>query len=102
MKRHVRSTLFIAVLAVAALWGCGSSLTGTYTDGTGAFTLELKSGGAATFTFAGMPAMCTYKPNGNTIALMCEGQVGALVLTVQNDGSLAGPPGTFMPPLKKK
>ena len=100
MKRYVRSTIFLAVVAVAILAGC-SSVSGTYVDPTGAFSLELKSGGAATFTFANMPMMCTYTQSGNSITLNCPG--GApMVMTVQSDGSLAPPAGSFMPPLKKK
>jgi hypothetical protein len=101
MKRYVRNTV-LTVIAAAALWGCGSSLTGTYSDANGAFTLVLKSGGTATFTFAGMPANCTYTSSGNMLNLNCEGGQGPLVMTVQSDGTLVGPPGTFMPPLKKK
>ena len=51
-----------------AVAGC-SSVTGSYIDveGTGAFTLELKSGGAATLTFNGTPLTCTYSANGNKV-----------------------------------
>lgn len=105
MKRTLRrAILSFAVFAVAILAGCGSSVTGTYIDseGTGAFMLELKSGGAATLTFNGMPLMCTYNASGNSVSLMCPGQAGPLTLTVQKDGTLAPPPGTFMPAFKKK
>jgi hypothetical protein len=105
MKRNLRHAMFLVILlSVAVLAGCGSSVSGTYIDveGTGAFTLELKSGGAATLTFNGMPLMCTYSASGNNVSLSCPGQAGALTLTVQKDGTLTPPPGTFLPALKKK
>jgi len=102
MKNSVRKVLSYVVLAVIGLAGCSGSVSGTYTDPSGAFVLNLKSGGAATFAFAGQQANCTYKSDGKTVNLTCEGQTGALTLTVQSDGSLTGPPGTFMPPLRKK
>jgi len=87
-----------------ALWfaGCGGGVQGTYSDQTGAFVLQLNSGGQATFTFAGQSAPCAYTANGNAIALNCQGAAGSVNLTVQSDGSLTGPPGTLMPPLRKK
>jgi hypothetical protein len=94
----VSSVLVCLSFAVVA---CGSNLTGTYSDPSGAFVLELKSGGQANLTFAGQSAPCTYTVNGQSLALQCPGQAGALVLTIQSDGSLAGPPGTLIPALRK-
>jgi hypothetical protein len=104
MKRNLRHAMFLVILSAAAFVGCGSSVSGTYTDveGTGAFGLELKSGGAATLTFNGMSMMCTYSANGNSVSLSCPGQAGALILTVQKDGTLTPPTGVFLPALKKK
>ena len=95
-----------AVLAVAALLAivftvaCGG-VQGTYTDTTGAVSLVLKSGGNATFTFAGQSGDCTYTSSGNTVSLTCPGQAGAVNFTV-GSGTLTGPPDSFFPPLKKK
>lgn len=94
--------LLVALLGVAAVQGCSSRVEGTYSDPTGAFVLQLKSGNSASFAFSGEAAPCTYQSSGGKVSLQCQGQAGPLVLTVQNDGSLAGPPGTFMPPLRKK
>jgi hypothetical protein len=91
--------LAIAVALVCA--GC-SSIQGTYADPTGAFVLDLKSGGQATFSFGGQAAPCTYDVNGKSIALACQGADTKEVLTIQGDGSLAGPPGSPIPPLRKK
>lgn len=94
--------LLVALLATLVVYGCSSRVQGTYTDSSGAFVLTLKSGNSASFAFSGQPAACTYQPTGSTINLQCEGQAANMVLTVQSDGSLTGPPGTLMPPLRKK
>jgi hypothetical protein len=90
--------LFCLCCALAA---CGKSVTGTYTDPASGFTLELKSGGEATITFMGNSGPCTYKVDGNQVAVTCQGQAGGGVFTIQSDGSLAPPPGAPMPILKK-
>jgi hypothetical protein len=89
----------LAIAAVTLAAGCGG-VTGTYSDPTGGVSVELKSGGAATFTFAGQSSPCTYTTSGKQVSLTCQGQT--TVFTIQDDGSLAGPPGSIMPPLKKK
>lgn len=94
--------LLVALLATVVVGGCSSRIQGTYTDSTGAFVLDLKSGNSASFSFSGQSAPCTYQSTGGKINLQCEGQAAGMVLTVQSDGSLTGPPGTLMPPLRKK
>lgn len=91
----------ILVCLCCALAACGKSVTGTYTDPASGFTLELKSGGEATITFMGNSGPCTYKVDGNQVAVTCQGQAGGGVFTIQSDGSLAPPPGAPMPILKK-
>jgi len=91
--------LCVAITAVSITAGCGG-VTGTYSDPTGGVSIELKSGGAAMFTFAGQSSPCTYTTSGKQVSLTCQGQT--TVFTIQDDGSLAGPPGSLMPPLKKK
>jgi hypothetical protein len=102
MRIRSYKTLLACLVAPATMIGCGSKLQGTYTDSSGAFTLELKSGNQATFTFSGQSGPCTYQSDAHTVNLTCAGQAGALPLTIQSDGSLNGPPGTFLPPLRKK
>jgi len=104
MRRRLPELLLAASIAGATLVavGCGGGVQGTYSDGSGAFVLNLKSGGQATFAFAGQTAACTYVVNGQNINLTCEGDAGTTTLTLQSDGTLAGPSGSFMPPLKKK
>ena len=95
-------TSFLAGVVVMLLCAaCGSGVKGTYSDPQGAFVLDLKSGGSASFTFAGDTAPCTYKVDGNNLTLNCQGQAGTVVLTIHDDGSLTGPPGSFMPALRK-
>lgn len=88
----------VLILVCAA---CGSGVKGTYSDPSGGFVLDLKSGGSASFTFAGDTAPCTYKVDGNNLTLNCQGQAGTAVFTIHDDGSLTGPPGSFMPALRK-
>ena len=99
----VRNVFLTAVLGYMCIGmiACGSKLTGTYSAAGGAIMLELQSGGKASLSFAGQTAPCTYTTSGSTVTLTCQGQAGALALTVQSDGSLAGPPGSFIPPLQK-
>ncbi len=93
--------LLVTLASLAACDGCGSSVQGTYSDPNGAFTLELKSGGNAAFTFMGQTAQCTYTVDGNKLMLDCKGDPGKVTFTIHDDGSLTGPPGTFMPALRK-
>jgi hypothetical protein len=106
-NKTMRTKLLNAALAAATLIAivctvaCGG-VQGTYTDTTGAISLVLKSGGNATFTFAGQTGDCTYTSSGSTIALTCPGQAGAVNFTLGSDGTLTGPPDSFFPPMKKK
>jgi hypothetical protein len=106
-NKTMRTKLLNAVLAAATLVAiactvaCGG-VQGTYADTTGAISLVLKSGGNATFTFAGQTGNCTYTSSGSTVALTCPGQAGAVNFTLGSDGTLTGPSDSFFPPLKKK
>jgi hypothetical protein len=77
-------------------------MAGTYSDANGAVILELRSGGSANFTFMGDVQDCSYKSGGNQLTLSCKGDASPAVLAIHDDGSLTGPPGTFMPPLRKQ
>ena len=100
-NKKCRSVILAAVLV--CLGGCirFGGITGTYTDGAGAFVLDLRSGGEATFTFMGNTAQCTYNQEKDKLNLKCKGDAGNTVMTIHDDGSLTGPPGTFMPVLRK-
>lgn len=90
-----------ACLVITA--GCKSGMTGTYTDANGAVILELKSGGKANFTFMGDVENCTYESSDKQLTLTCKGSPAPVtVFNIHEDGALTGPPGTFMPPLRKE
>ncbi len=73
----IHSTLkrkFVLALAIGtalALIACGSSVQGTYTNTTGTLTLELRSGGKASFLMMGETQDCTYTVKGKDIHLTC-------------------------------
>lgn len=81
---------------------CSSGPSGTYSDANGAVLLELKSGGKANITWLGEVADCTDSTSDNKLTLNCKGDAGKIVFTIHDDGSLTGPPGGFMPMLRKQ
>jgi hypothetical protein len=83
--------------------GCNSAPTGTYIDANGAVILELRSGGKANFTFMGDVEECSYNASDRQLTLSCKGSpVPTTVFNIHDDGSLTGPPGSFMPTLRKE
>jgi hypothetical protein len=98
MKKIIGSTcLLLAIFGVA----CTSGPSGTYTDTMGSVILELKPGGKANFTFGGDVEDCTFSTSGNKLSLTCKDSTPT-VFTIHDDGSLTGPPGAFMPILRKQ
>lgn len=98
--RHLMGA--IAGLVVLMLAGCNSGPRGVYSDANGAVILELRSGGSANFTFMGDVQDCSYKSSGKQLTLSCKGDVSPTVFAIHDDESLTGPPGAFMPPLRKQ
>jgi hypothetical protein len=88
--------------ATFSLTACTSGMKGTYSDSMGAFVLDLKSADKAAFTFAGEMVDCSYTTEGNQLRLDCKGGAGKTIFTIHDDGSLTGPPGSFMPALRKR
>jgi hypothetical protein len=103
MKSKIAKCAMLAAIAAASLVlaSCKSSLVGTYTSPNDPVMLELRSGGKAVFTFMGNTADCTYKSSSSQLTLNCPGTMGTMLWTIHDDGSLTGPPGTFVPPLQK-
>lgn len=66
----------------------GASIQGTYTNTTGLATLEISSGGKASFFMMGESKACTYQVVGNKLTLDCQGD--KLEFTIHEDGSLTG------------
>ena len=79
----------------------GGNVIGTYSNSSGSFALDLRSGGAATYTSVGATFPCTYTVAGDKLTLSCQGQTAHTVFTVQKDGSLAGPSDSTIPTLRK-
>jgi hypothetical protein len=99
----LRSSLLVVPALFALLAnGCHSGPRGTYADTTGSMSLEFKGGGKASLTFLNKTADCTYASANTQVTVKCSQEADPMVFTVQKDGSLTGPPGGFMPPLKKK
>lgn len=105
IQSALRRTIFSAVIlaAILCLNACssclGSHLEGKYSDASGAFKVELNSGGKATLTTLNSDTPCTYKVDGKQVTLQCENQI--LSFTVQDDGSLMPPPETQIGRLTK-
>lgn len=96
-------TCVLSCSLAAGLIACNSErLQGTYSDPMGSVILELRSGAKANFTFGGDVADCTYSASGKQLSVNCKGDAGATVFTIHDDGSLTGPPGAFMPTLRKQ
>jgi hypothetical protein len=98
--RRSMSVVMTTVLAGYVFVGCGGGgVEGTYTDPGGSMMLELKSGGKASMTFMGDTKQCTYTVSDKKIPVTCAGDT--MEFTLHDDGSLTGPPGGFVPVLKK-
>ena len=83
------------------LASCGKSVSGsTYEGGGGAVKVEFQSGGKAVTTIGPLSTNCTYTEDSKSVTLTCEGQPA--VLTINDDGSLSGPPDGMLGRLTKK
>ena len=98
-RRYLILILSLCALSTSA---CNSGPRGTYRDAQGAVVMELRSGGKARFTFSGDVEDCTYTADSDRLTLTCKGDATPTVFTIHDDGSLTGPPGSFMPPLRKE
>lgn len=76
-------------------------MKGTYSDPSGAYTLDLRARGKALFTFVGESAQCSYTVGDHAVNLDCPDPAGKLALAIHDDGSLTGPPGSIMPALRR-
>jgi hypothetical protein len=101
--RLLESVNVVSAAIAFLICGCNSGPKGTYTDANGAVILELRSGGKANFTFMGDVEECSYKTGDRQLTLTCKGSPAPVtVFNIHDDGSLTGPPGSFMPPLRKE
>lgn len=98
-----RLFIFTSAVCIVIASACKSGVAGTYSDANGAVILELRSGGSASFTFMGDVEDCSYKSTDKQLTLTCKGSpVPTTVFNIHDDGSLTGPAGAFMPPLRKQ
>lgn len=87
--RKAIAILIVGSFILVTIACAGSSIQGTYTNTTGLATLEISSGGKATFFMMGESKVCTYKVDGNKLTLDCQGD--KLEFNIHEDGSLTGP-----------
>ena len=81
------------ITSVIANCSSKSKMEGIYLQaGSGVgIVLDLKSGDKATFSMSGEDFACTYKVNGDKLALDCRPKGEELDFTIHDDGSLTGP-----------
>lgn len=96
-----RSMIAVVGLCAMALAGCGKSMTGTYSDSLRSVVLDLKPGGKANFTFMGQVADCDYTVSGTKLTVNCKDGAGTTEFTIHDNDTLTGPPGGFIPALRK-
>ncbi len=102
MRANFRSgwMALAAALLCLGVAGCGSKVSGhTYAGNGNVVTVEFESGGKAYTSMGPMTTSCTYTQSGKTVSLVCEGET--TVLTLQDDGSLDGPPDGMLAHLTK-
>src|SRR4051812_49439957 len=96
-RRSMRSLWLPAVLATfifATSPGWAQTVQGgTYEDNGGVLRVEFQSGGKAFMAMGPMSTPCTWKQSGKTVNLACQGD--NTDFTVNDDGSLSGPPEGF-------
>ena len=88
----------LVIFCTILLAACGQSLNGTYADASGVVEYTFESGGKVTTKTMGMEAELKYEVDGKKVKFLTPG--GALVYTLKDDGSMAGPMGLKL--IKKK
>jgi hypothetical protein len=95
------SFITLALAASLILNACGKSVSGNTYAGADGVTVAFQSGGKATTALGGIKSDCTYTEDGKTVSLTCEGGEPA-ALTINDDGSLSGPPDGMLAKLTKQ
>jgi hypothetical protein len=94
-------TLAVLVTCSVLVTACAQKIEGaTYGDNGGVVRVEFKSGGKAYVSTGPISTPCSYKTDGGTVTLICEGD--KTVFTVDNDGALNGPQGGLLGRLTKQ
>lgn len=97
MKTYVALAVAFSLLSISACGG--DKLAGTYQNENGSIVMDLKSGGTGDLTIAGETKPCTYASDRQTLKVTCDGD--EVDFTIHDDGSLTGPPDSFVGDLKK-
>ena len=95
----MRTLVAIALCETLAAACGGDKLAGTYSNDNGSIVIDIKSGGTGSLTVAGETKPCTYTSDRTTLKLTCDGD--ETDFTIHDDGSLTGPPDSFVGQLKK-
>jgi hypothetical protein len=102
MTWKLGAALIVAAAVAGGLGGCGQSSSvenSAYQSDDGAVRIDFKSDDKAVVSLAGMPQDCTYSQKEKTISITCQGDKADF--TLNDDGSLAGPPEGFAPRLTR-
>ena len=105
MKAVAFRTSLIAMTEALAisLSACGKSNAvqgNTFEGSGGAFKIQFMDGGKASVALGTLVGDCTYVQKDKTITITCEGN--PMDFTVNDDGSLSGPPNTDLGTLSRK
>ena len=89
MSNRTLSAGVAAALLCISLAACGSKVKGNTYDSF-PISIAFESGGKAVFSSGPVGTDCTYDESGSKVTLTCGPQ--SMVLTVDGDGNLNGPP----------
>lgn len=92
---NIRIRLLVSLLAALLLAACGSGLSGTYADSMGFTSYTFEPGGKLEVSTMGSTMAMHYEVDGNKVKVgLSDGKDGPTqVMTIQPDGSIAGPGG---------
>lgn len=94
-------TLILALCtACASMAGGGDEIKGVYENTESNASIEFLGNGKAHLSLYGVGGPCTYKIEGKKLVLTLEDE--KQVFTINSDGSLTGPPGTYLSRLTKR
>jgi hypothetical protein len=99
-NRALRDVVLVAAALILGSCG-GSSVAGnTYEAAGGAVSIAFQSAGKAVFAMGPLSSPCTYAENERKISVTCQGDTTDF--TLNDDGSLSGPPNGLVGRLTKK